>query len=522
MKMKLCTAILLVLYLLAAPAVSLAAEPLDIPDGERTIHTEWKLWNDGIPISIKDGGPYNLGGGKTGTSITISGLSALAVKSNGEVYKYSHKKNTFERMKNAKKEPEKDQIRLVFENPPENRPYLFSLPVQNTFPNVVIAFDGITGSLAEQVHLQVESESGRISVWNDRYQVEYWGDDDAIRAQYDPDGKLIKAEYRLERDDKTYNYVYRRKVIAYGRFEIVPDEIKVYGEEFKTLTWKNGAWQPDENDRPAEEIVGEGFVHDPCRIVGDSISLDIPFDPEDTSWKACPKSENAIHGTLPALTAVPWLPVVVRQEMVDDGTIQLTVDGMYYWGMKEEELCEWTRADKWDWHISGEGEGDRLMTMRMPADVPSTLFKTELKDGTQLKFYYSPDDGELQIVILDGETEYWINNEKENRAEIDFRLEDGRMATADYDLSTGRLIDYSVADREKGIYCYYLCSMTANSEEPVLCNVEGGDGKSYYFDFNRSTWYVMDYETMENTECGTLPEDLAEATAEMRVPVIRD
>ena len=118
------------------------ADGLRVPAGGRTIYAECKIWEDGVPVTIEDGGSYKLDGGKTGTSIVISGLSAVGGKCSGDVYLYSPKKNEFEKKK-ANAEKDKDRIRLAFPDVLENTPYQFSLPRTSTkvlYPTVWVCF----------------------------------------------------------------------------------------------------------------------------------------------------------------------------------------------------------------------------------------------------------------------------------------------------------------------------------------------------------------------------------------------
>ena len=514
----------LVLAILAvasiAPEVCLAAKRLPVPAAKKIIHTSWPLWDDGIPVVIKDGGEYKLDNGKTGFSITISGLSALAAQVNGNVYLYSPKTNEFEPMKNARKEADKDSIRLVFSDYPEKHPYNFTLPVQNLFPNVWVCFNRIVGNLAEQVYLEVADETGTITIWNDRYQLTYYvNEDESIDALYDPDGRLIEADYTKEANGTWYHCFYRRKMTGYCQYDIVPEEIRISKEE-GIYTWKAGVWMNEADEEIQEGDFMEGFVYDPCTISGDAIRMDKKLpDPEDLSWKTQFR-ERYLQAEIPAEMNAP-MPPYVRHEIMEDGAAKLTVDGMANWGVKEEYLGEWTKGrktEKVEWQMTQESKGDGLLTLIIPADpdLNQDYFyfdEARQKDGGEIVISYSTEDEALSICIEGTDYDFTITDPETMM--IFCWSENKPSIHAYYALSTGRLVKYQFTvylNDSDYIYCTYIWNDPTDTSSQQLDTVDfwKDDRRTGYY-WAGGAWRIGDWRIGDIKKIDALPKEIEAA-----------
>ncbi len=536
---------LVLVAVLAVPSFCLAAISLRIPNAGQTIYTEWQISYDGIPVSIEDGGPYNLGGGKNGTSVIISGLSAVGAKGNGDVYIYSPKKNEFEKKK-SNAEKDKDSIRLVFRDLPETAPYRFPLPRTSTtviFPTVWVCFDPIKGNPEKYVYLDVHlSEAASIHFRADRYEtINTSSKDEEIISQYDSDGKLIEAKYSSKKENASYEYFYRWKTTGYSQYEIMLDEIHVFRHEMQALKWKDGAWSfwlalgtPEESSIPKD------VDFEPCKIVGGPVLEPVTSDPDDLSWIVRIDTRRSLPAIIPAIAGTPPYPYC-RYEMLEDGTARLTVEGMNMWGMKEEDLGEWTRfdvlkeedisafspeelelmlaetgADFLEWRKTGESNGDGVLTMYIPPDTDYgkdyyRLF-AQRKDGTICDVYYDPAYG-FEIALEADSLEYHYYGDGNVR--LYTKMEDGKSVDAYYDLSDGRLIKYTVytsfPDGREVDYIY-TCNDSVDPPDYWLCHITctENDESRYYTCHSRDDWYTYLPGNPEETSVNSLPEELIE------------
>ena len=533
--------------LLLLPAFGLG-EGLRVPSPGRSIYTEWVIWKDGVPVTIRDGGPYKLGKGKTGGSVIISGLLSVGGKCKGDVYLYEPKTRQFKK-RGGKAEPDKDSIRLVYEDLTGENPMTLSIPRTNNhgiFPSVWVCVDPfIKGDPVNRVYLDVViSETQRIRIWSDHYEtVNEPSEDEGLLARYTPEGKLTDAEYALHTGSDWYHYYYRPKATGYGRCEMTVDEIETSGEGKQSLRWKDGVWnlrwgigEPEESSIPGE------IDFDPCDIVGGPITVEISSDPEDSSWMAPVDLSKGIPACIPGIANTPLFPYA-RFDRTEDGSSRLTLEGLYYWGVQEDELCEWTRFDTFDrgnlsdeeleltlegngidpleWRISGESSAEHLLTAVIPAETQFNpdWFGLDLhrKNGTGLYVSYDPEYG-LDLSAAVGDVEYSFHD---GESELEYATGDSSWINADYDQADGRLVRYRVyMGLPDGTSISYTYERNGDMGKPEyrLENVSHQkDGQYTYYSCNsQNEWHVY-HGPGVGDEIESLPEELAEACTPITV-----
>ena len=535
--------------LLLLPAFGLGEE-LRVPSSSRSIHTEWVIWNDGVPVTIRDGGPYKLGKGKTGGSVIISGLLSVGGKCKGEVYLYEPKTRQFKK-RGGKAEPDKDSIRLVYEDLTNEDPMMFSLPRSRKdvlFPTVWVCVDSfIKGNPVNRVYLNVViSETESIRIWSDHYEtVSTAGGNAELLARYTPEGKLMDAKYTLQAGSDWYHYYYRRKAVGYGRYEIEMDEIETSGGDKQSLRWKDGVWKLRwGSGEPEESSIPKGIDYDPCKIVGDPVTLEFSSDTEDSSWMAPVDFSKGIPACIPDIVNTPLLPYV-HYENKEDGSSRMMMEGLNYWGVQEDELCEWTLfgtfdpenlSDEelefmleesgnkaWEWRITGESSAEHLLTAVIPAaKLNPDWFGLTLhrKNGTVLDVYYEPEY-RLDLSTAVGNVEYsWFSSD-EGESELKYITEDRRCVNADYDQTDGRLIRYEVSvdlpDGGSVLYTHERNDDVSELEYRLEKVSHWKDGQcTHYIYRGENEWYFYS-DSGDKGETESLPEELAEACTPITV-----
>ncbi len=232
------------------------------------------------------------------------------------------------------------------------------------------------------------------------------------------------------------------------------------------MRWKDGVWglrwDPGE---PEESSIPQDFNYDPCKIVENPFTVEVNSDLEDSSWMAPVDLSKGIPACIPGIANTPLLPYF-RYDKTEDGSSRLKLEGLYYWGVQEDELCEWTRFDTFDpgnlsdeelelrlvgsdinpmeWRTSGESSAEHLLTAVIPAETKFNpdWFSLNLhrKNGTELYVRYDPEYG-LDFSAAVGDVTYFFYD---GESKLEYMTEDRRSVTADYDQADGRLIRYKV------------------------------------------------------------------------------